>query len=68
VFQERLAPRVHRDVDELRARRSFGPPEEFAAKLRALAEAGVQRVYVWPVTGEIEQIERFRSSVVPALD
>jgi probable F420-dependent oxidoreductase len=67
VLQELLAPRVHRDVDELRTRLAFGPADEFAAKLRALAAAGAQRVYVWPVTGEIEQLERFSRSVRPAV-
>jgi hypothetical protein len=67
VLHERLAPRVHRDVDELRTRLSFGPADEFAAKLRALADAGAQRVYVWPVADEIEQLERFWTLVRPAV-
>ncbi len=68
VLQERLVPRVRRDVDELRTRLSFGPADEFASKLRALADAGVQRVYVWPVVDEIEQLERFATTVRPAVD
>lgn len=67
VLQERLVPRVRRDPDELRARLSFGPADEFAAKLRALAAAGVQRVYVWPIVDEIEQLERFWTTVRPAV-
>jgi probable F420-dependent oxidoreductase len=67
VLQERLVPRVRRDVDELRTRLSFGPADEFASKLRALADAGVQRVYVWPVVDEIEQLERFATAVRPAV-
>ncbi len=67
VLQERLVPRVRRDVDELRTRLSFGPADEFASKLRALADAGVQRVYVWPVVDEIEQLERFATTVRPAV-
>jgi probable F420-dependent oxidoreductase len=66
VLQERLVPHVRRDVDELRARLSFGTADEFAGKLRALADAGVQRVYLWPVVDEIEQLERFASDVRPA--
>ena len=67
VLQERLVPHVRRDPDELRARLSFGPADDFAAKLRALAAAGVQRVYVWPVADEIEQLERFWTTVRPAV-
>jgi hypothetical protein len=63
-------------VDTRRARRAkmprveIGvhlPPEELARKLRALADAGAQRVYVWPVVDEIEQLERFANEVLPAL-
>jgi probable F420-dependent oxidoreductase len=67
VLQERLVPHVRRDVDELRARLSFGPADEFARKLRALGDAGAQRIYVWPVVDEIEQLERFATEVVPAI-
>jgi alkanesulfonate monooxygenase SsuD/methylene tetrahydromethanopterin reductase-like flavin-dependent oxidoreductase (luciferase family) len=67
VLRERLAPHVHRDVEELRARLAFGTAEEFVGKLRALAAAGVQRVYVWPVVDEVEQIDRFAREVRPAV-
>ena len=68
VLQERLLPYVRRPADELRSRLSFGPADEFAGKLRALADAGVQRVYVWPLVDEIEQLERFATAVRPAID
>ena len=68
VLQDRLVPHVRRDAEELRTRLSFGPAGEFADKLRALADAGAQRVYVWPVVDEIEQIERFATEVRPAVD
>jgi probable F420-dependent oxidoreductase len=67
VFQERLVPHVRRDADELRTRLSFGPADEFARKLRTLADAGVQRVYVWPIADEVEQLERFATEVRPAV-
>ena len=68
VLQERLVPHVRRDAEELRTRLSFGPADEFAGKLRALADAGVQRVYLWPVIDDIEQLERFATDVRPAVD
>jgi alkanesulfonate monooxygenase SsuD/methylene tetrahydromethanopterin reductase-like flavin-dependent oxidoreductase (luciferase family) len=67
VLQTRLVPHVRRDTGELRTRLSFGPPDEFARKLGALVDAGAQRVYVWPVVDEIEQLERFTNEVLPAL-
>jgi alkanesulfonate monooxygenase SsuD/methylene tetrahydromethanopterin reductase-like flavin-dependent oxidoreductase (luciferase family) len=68
ALQTRLVPHVRRDAEELRTRLSFGPPEELARKLRALADAGAQRLYVWPVVDEIGQLERFANQVLPALD
>ncbi len=65
VLHDRVAPVVHRPEDVLRERLAFGPPEEFAAKLTAFREAGVQRVFVWPVTDEIRQLELFAERVRP---
>ena len=44
VLQERVVPTVHRPEEMLRERLPIGPPEMFAEKLTAFAEAGVQRV------------------------
>jgi alkanesulfonate monooxygenase SsuD/methylene tetrahydromethanopterin reductase-like flavin-dependent oxidoreductase (luciferase family) len=65
VFQERIVPTVHRPEDVLRARLPVGPADVFVAKLTALRDAGVQQVFVWPVTDELHQIERFRANVWP---
>jgi probable F420-dependent oxidoreductase len=65
VLHDRVAPVVHRPEDVLRARLAFGPPEEFAAKLNAFREAGAQRVFVWPVTDEVRQLELFAERVRP---
>jgi alkanesulfonate monooxygenase SsuD/methylene tetrahydromethanopterin reductase-like flavin-dependent oxidoreductase (luciferase family) len=65
VFRERIVPTVHRPEDVLRARLPVGPAEAFADKLVAFRDAGVQRVFVWPVTDELRQIERFRAEVWP---
>ena len=42
-----------------------GPPELFAEKLAAFADAGVQRVFIWPVADEQRQLERFWNTVRP---
>ena len=37
----------------------------FAEKLTAFADAGVQRVFIWPVADEVNQLERFWDEVRP---
>ena len=32
------------------------------------AEAGVQRVFIWPVADELRQLERFANEVRPFVD
>jgi alkanesulfonate monooxygenase SsuD/methylene tetrahydromethanopterin reductase-like flavin-dependent oxidoreductase (luciferase family) len=65
VYQEILQPMINRPLEVLEDRLCIGGPEECAEKLRALAAAGVQRVYIWPVLDPVGQIERFREKVVP---
>jgi hypothetical protein len=65
VFRERIVPTVHRPEDILRERLPVGPADVFIAKLTAFRDAGVQQVFVWPVTDELHQIERFRADVWP---
>jgi hypothetical protein len=38
-----------------------------AERLAAWREAGVQRVFLWPVADELEQLRRFAELVRPAL-
>ncbi len=65
VLKERLVPTVHRPEAMLRERLPIGPPELFAEKLSAFAKAGVQRVFIWPVADEANQLERFWNEVRP---
>jgi alkanesulfonate monooxygenase SsuD/methylene tetrahydromethanopterin reductase-like flavin-dependent oxidoreductase (luciferase family) len=65
VLKERVVPTVHRPEDMLRERLPIGPAEMFAEKLTAFAEAGVQRVFIWPVADEVRQLERFWNDVRP---
>ena len=67
VMRDRIVPRIHRPEDVLRERLPVGPAEAFAEKLSAFAAAGVQRVFVWPVADEIEQLTRFWETVRPAV-
>ncbi len=65
VLSERVVPTVHRPEETLRERLPIGPPELFAEKLASFAEAGVQRVLIWPVADEVRQLERFWNEVRP---
>jgi hypothetical protein len=51
----------------LRERLPVGPADVFAQKLAAFREAGVQRVFIWPVGDERHQLELFAEKVRPAL-
>jgi alkanesulfonate monooxygenase SsuD/methylene tetrahydromethanopterin reductase-like flavin-dependent oxidoreductase (luciferase family) len=59
---------LNRPVEELRPILPIGSAEECAARLRAYEPAGAQRIFLWPVTEEREQLELFRERVVPLLD
>jgi alkanesulfonate monooxygenase SsuD/methylene tetrahydromethanopterin reductase-like flavin-dependent oxidoreductase (luciferase family) len=65
ILVERVLPTVHRPEAVLRERLPIGPPELFAEKLTAFANAGVQRVYIWPVADELHQLRRFWNEVRP---
>jgi alkanesulfonate monooxygenase SsuD/methylene tetrahydromethanopterin reductase-like flavin-dependent oxidoreductase (luciferase family) len=65
VLRERLLPAVHRPEEVLRERLAIGPPEMFVEKLTAFAEAGVQRVFIWPIGDEVRQLHRFWNEVRP---
>jgi alkanesulfonate monooxygenase SsuD/methylene tetrahydromethanopterin reductase-like flavin-dependent oxidoreductase (luciferase family) len=65
ILTERMVPTIHRPEEMLRERLPIGPPELFAEKLNAFAEAGVQRVFIWPVADEVHQLERFWNEVRP---
>jgi alkanesulfonate monooxygenase SsuD/methylene tetrahydromethanopterin reductase-like flavin-dependent oxidoreductase (luciferase family) len=65
IFQERLLPTIRRPVEILRDRLPVGSPESFAEKLLAYRDAGVQRVFIWPVTDEHRQLELFHDKVAP---
>ena len=65
ILTERMVPTIHRPEETLRERLPIGPPELFAEKLSAFAQAGVQRVFIWPVADEQHQLELFWDKVRP---
>jgi alkanesulfonate monooxygenase SsuD/methylene tetrahydromethanopterin reductase-like flavin-dependent oxidoreductase (luciferase family) len=57
---------IRRPADELAARLLIGPESLVLERLAAYAEAGVERVLVWPVRDEIAVLERFAERIMPA--
>jgi alkanesulfonate monooxygenase SsuD/methylene tetrahydromethanopterin reductase-like flavin-dependent oxidoreductase (luciferase family) len=68
VMRDRVLPAINRPEEVLRARLPIGPAEAFAERLAAFRDAGVQRVFIWPVADEIDQLRRFHEEVVLLLD
>jgi len=57
VLADVLAPILRRDPDELRGQVCVGPAGHCAELLARYAEAGCDRVYLWPLGEEARQIE-----------
>lgn len=67
LLQEVLAPALGRDPEQLRPRVCIGPPERCVELLGSYRDAGCDRVYLWPVAEEIEQLHRIAGELLPAL-
>ena len=68
MINEVLGPAVNRPVAELRERLPIGSAQSCAEKLAAYQKVGVQRVYLWPLADELEQIKIFMRQVVPLIE
>ena len=60
-----LAAMLNRPVQQLARQALVGPAEHCAAVVRAYAEAGIDRVFIWPVADAEHQLERFMREVAP---
>jgi alkanesulfonate monooxygenase SsuD/methylene tetrahydromethanopterin reductase-like flavin-dependent oxidoreductase (luciferase family) len=67
VLREVLAPLLRRDPDALRDHLCIGPAERCAELLSRYAQAGCERVYLWPLGDEPHQIELAATAVLPAV-
>ncbi len=63
-----LAALLKRPIEELRQRLLVGSPEACAEKLAAYQAAGVQRVFIWPIKDELDQLAVFQQKVAPLVD
>jgi alkanesulfonate monooxygenase SsuD/methylene tetrahydromethanopterin reductase-like flavin-dependent oxidoreductase (luciferase family) len=62
LMLERL---LNRPAELLSGRVFVGPAEDCAATLQAYADAGFERVFIWPIADANEQLDRFMREVVP---
>ena len=68
MLRDVLAPLLKRDPDVLRDQLCVGPAERCAELLARFAEAGCERVHLWPLGDEPRQIELAASRVLPAVN
>jgi alkanesulfonate monooxygenase SsuD/methylene tetrahydromethanopterin reductase-like flavin-dependent oxidoreductase (luciferase family) len=67
VLADVLAPILRRDADELRPQVCVGPAGHCAELLSRYAEAGCERVYLWPLGDEARQLELVAGAVASHL-
>ncbi len=66
ILREVLAPLLGRPAEELAALAlPIGPAERCAERVAAFRDAGAQRLFIWPLGDEREQLERFAGGVMP---
>jgi alkanesulfonate monooxygenase SsuD/methylene tetrahydromethanopterin reductase-like flavin-dependent oxidoreductase (luciferase family) len=68
VLSETLAGFLNRPVEQLRERLLVGAPETCGEKLAAYKAVGVQRVFIWPIRDELDQLAVFQKKVAPLVD
>jgi probable F420-dependent oxidoreductase len=61
----KVARVLNREESVVRERLLIGSVDACVAKLKAYQEAGVQRVFVWPVADHVRQLALFQENVVP---
>jgi alkanesulfonate monooxygenase SsuD/methylene tetrahydromethanopterin reductase-like flavin-dependent oxidoreductase (luciferase family) len=67
VLREVLAPVLRRDPDGLSDQLCIGPAAHCAELLSHYAQAGCERVYLWPLGDERQQVELAATTVLPAV-
>ncbi|MGH7810481.1 MAG: LLM class flavin-dependent oxidoreductase, partial [Candidatus Binatia bacterium] len=65
VLRETVGTLLNRPVEQLRERLLVGSPQDCAEKIAAYKSAGVERVFIWPTTDELNQLTVFQKKVVP---
>ncbi len=65
ILDRVLAPMLNRPAEQLRPLLPIGPADECAEKLSAYQRAGAQRVFIWPIEDEVNQLSVFMERVAP---
>lgn len=68
IIDDQLAPTLGRPVEDLADRLPIGSAQMCANKLADYQSAGVERVFLWPVDNEREQLRRFHEQVIPEVE
>ena len=69
MLTEVLAPMLNRPAEALRSLSlPIGSAEVCAERLTAFASAGAQRLFLWPLREEVNQLELFRERVAPLVE
>ena len=68
ALRDVLAPLLRRDPDDLRDQLCIGPAEKCAELLSRYAQAGCERIHLWPIGDEPCQIELAAAEVLPAVE
>jgi len=67
VLDRVLAPLLNRDPRELADQVCVGPAEHCAELLSNYADAGCQRIYLWPLDDEQQQLELIAHHIAPQI-
>jgi alkanesulfonate monooxygenase SsuD/methylene tetrahydromethanopterin reductase-like flavin-dependent oxidoreductase (luciferase family) len=68
ILADVLAPLLGRPVESLRSLPlPIGPAEVCAERLTAFAQAGAQRVFVWPLADDLDQLRLIAERVAPRI-
>jgi alkanesulfonate monooxygenase SsuD/methylene tetrahydromethanopterin reductase-like flavin-dependent oxidoreductase (luciferase family) len=66
MLRDVLASMLGRPVEALRELAlPIGSAERCAERIATYQEAGAERIFVWPLADDLNQLERFRGEVVP---
>ena len=64
---ERLGQMLRRPIDDLVGKLPIGSPAACLDLLGRYRDAGMQRVLLWPMRNEVEQLERVAAEIIPRL-
>jgi alkanesulfonate monooxygenase SsuD/methylene tetrahydromethanopterin reductase-like flavin-dependent oxidoreductase (luciferase family) len=68
ILSETLFALINRPIEQLKERLLVGSPQTCAERLATYKAAGVQRVFIWPVADELDQLEVFWHKVAPLVE